>query len=280
LPRSKYTKGPGPFLPIDRFVSDVFRFDETARRELKGLLPVEFQQADIPEEIKQLASKLPGTPKPKTLAELIILDTENLISSYPKAKNVIGSRPITPAQVRAAIRKLREALKPFVEGWVDHETAALIPEELDKRLASRELALQDMHIAPDKQGIDYLSQEIGNLLNRNTAELLARLAARRAVEAELRAEGLRPQPAEITEQTRAYLEQHPELYEQALERVSTHELRRSTAQPNNEFQAVFKERDKLKYIVTALDHAGIVHSFSKQNPSRFAARVFPKSNSK
>ena len=138
-----------------------------------------------------------------------------------------------------------------------------------------------MHIAPRKQGIDYLCQEIGKLLNQNTAELLARLAARRAVEAEVRAKGLKPHPAEITEQTRVYLERHPELYEQALERDSTHELRRSIALPNNDFQVVFKERDKIKYIVTALDYAGIAHSFSKENPSRFAARVFPKTkNSK
>ena len=212
MPRSK---APGPFPRIDRIVFD-FRFDEIARRELKGLLPLEFQQADIPEEIKQLASKLPGTPKPKTIAELIILDTENLISSYRKAKNVIGSKPITPAQVRAAIRKLRDALKPFVEEWVDNETAALIPKELDKRLASRELALQNRHIAPGKQGIDSLGEVIGNLLNRHATE----------------------------------------------------------------FKVMFQERDKIKYIVMALDHAGIEHSFSKENPSRFAARVFPKSNSK
>jgi hypothetical protein len=279
LPRSKYTKGPGPFLPIEHVVFDVFHFHEIARKELRGLLPLQFQEIDVSEEIKQIASKLPGTPKPKTLAELTIMDTENLISSYRTANNAIGSKAITPAQVRTAIRKLREALKPFVEGWVDRETAALIPEELDKRLASRELALQDMHIAPLKQGIDYLCQEIGNLLNQNTAELLARLAARRAVEAELTAKGLRPLPAEITEQTRAYLERHPELFERASEWVSTHELHRATAQPNNDFQVVFKEPDKIKYIVTALDHAGIEHSFSKENPARFTARVFPKSNS-
>jgi hypothetical protein len=212
VPRSKYTKGPGPFLPLDRVVSDVFRFDETARRELIVRLPLQFRQTDLPEEIKQLASKLPGTPKPKTIAELIILDTENLISSYRKAKNVIGSRAITPAQVRAAIRKLREALKPFVEEWVDDETAALIPEGLDKRLASRELALQDRHIAPLKQGIDSLCEVIGNLLNRHATE----------------------------------------------------------------FQVIFRDREKIQYIVTALDHAGIEHSYSKENPSRFAARVFPK----
>jgi hypothetical protein len=256
VPRSKYTKGPGPFPRIDRITSDVFHFDEVERRKLKGLLPLEFQHADIPED---LASKLPGTPSPKTLAELIILDTESLISSYRKAKNLT----ITPARVRAAIRKLLDKLKPFVEGWVDDETAALIPGGLDKRLAARELELQGRRIAPGKQGIDYLCQKIDNLLNQNATELLALLAARKAVEAELRAMALRPHPAEITEQTEAYLEQHPELYEQALERVSTHG---------------FKERDKIQYIVTALDHAGIEHSYSAGNPSRFAARVFPKSN--
>ena len=50
----------------------------------------------------------------------------------------------------------------------------------------------------------------------------ARSIARNAVQEELRAQGVRVtlvKPAEITQRARAYLEQHPELYEQALERA-------------------------------------------------------------
>jgi len=52
--------------------------------------------------------------------------------------------------------------------------------------------------------------------------VLARLAAKRAVQDELRAQGVRVtliRPAEIAERAVRYLEQHPELYEQALERA-------------------------------------------------------------
>jgi len=54
--------------------------------------------------------------------------------------------------------------------------------------------------------------------------VLARLAAKRAVQDELRAQGVRVtliRPAEIAERAVRYLEQHPELYEQALERAKT-----------------------------------------------------------
>ena len=97
-------------------------------------------------------------------------------------------------------------------GWVDDATAELIPADLDKRLASRELALDGKRILPSKQLLDYLCQQIGALLTQ----------------------------------------------------IAT------------EFELLFEEREKLKYVVAALDHAGIENSFSKENPARFAPRVFPK----
>ena len=51
---------------------------------------------------------------------------------------------------------------------------------------------------------------------------LARSAAKKAVTEQLRAQGVRVtlvRPAEITERARVYLEQHPELYQLALERA-------------------------------------------------------------
>jgi hypothetical protein len=50
----------------------------------------------------------------------------------------------------------------------------------------------------------------------------ARSIAKNAVKEQLRAQGVRVtlvRPAEITERAKTYLEQHPELYQQALERA-------------------------------------------------------------
>ena len=51
---------------------------------------------------------------------------------------------------------------------------------------------------------------------------MARMAARRAVQEQLRADGVRVslvKPAEISANAQVYLEQHPELYREALERA-------------------------------------------------------------
>ena len=56
----------------------------------------------------------------------------------------------------------------------------------------------------------------------HAVRLLARLAAKRAIEAELREEGRHAtlvRPAEINERARAYLDQHPELLKVAEERA-------------------------------------------------------------
>jgi len=208
VPRSK---APGPFPPTERIRRKVFQFDSVGRRELLDLLPDRLQQIPVPEPIKQKALEL-HAQQPKTLADLILLDTEKLISDHLTSKEAIGSKRISPAKVRTAIHKLRVALKPFVAGWVDDVTAELIPADLDERLASRELALDGKRILPSKQLLDYLCQQIGALLTQ----------------------------------------------------IAT------------EFELLFEEREKLKYVVAALDHAGIENSFSKENPARFAPRVFPK----
>jgi len=208
VPRSK---APGPFLRIERIRRKVCKFNPAARRDLLGLLPDRLRQISVTEPIKQKALEL-RVQQPRTLADLILLDTEKLISDHLTSKNAIGSKPITPAQVRIAIHKLRAALKPFVTGWVDDATAELIPADLDKRLASRELALAGKRILPSKQLLYYLCQQIGALLTQNATE----------------------------------------------------------------FEVIFEEREKLRYVVAALDHAGIENSFSKENPARFASRVFPK----
>ena len=59
-------------------------------------------------------------------------------------------------------------------------------------------------------------------IGNHAINVLARLAARKAVQEELRSQGVRVtlvKPADIAAQAKVYLEQHPELYQQALERA-------------------------------------------------------------
>ena len=214
MPRSKYTKAPGPLPPIERIARDVFRFNDQERRELVALLPIRLQQLGVPENFKQEAAKLSGTPQLETLAELIVALTEEGIRSYLTACPLIGDARVNPANVKAAIRKLRTALKPFLAGWVDDETAAIIPDGIDGRLAERERDLEGMRLPPAKRRqLGVLCQHIGGLL-------------------------------------------------------------KEFASAN---KVAFEEREAIRYVATGLDYAGIEHSYSTENPSRFAALVFPKS---
>jgi hypothetical protein len=59
-------------------------------------------------------------------------------------------------------------------------------------------------------------------ISASAVHVLARLAARKAVQEELRAQGVRVslvKPAEISAKAHAYLQSHPELYREALERA-------------------------------------------------------------
>jgi len=59
-------------------------------------------------------------------------------------------------------------------------------------------------------------------ISRSAICILARLAAKRAVTEELRAQGVRVtlvKPAEISAEAQVYLQAHPELYREALERA-------------------------------------------------------------
>jgi hypothetical protein len=59
-------------------------------------------------------------------------------------------------------------------------------------------------------------------LHRQAVAIFARLAAKRAVQDQLRAQGVRVSlvlPRDIAEKASAYLAAHPELYQQALERA-------------------------------------------------------------
>jgi hypothetical protein len=59
-------------------------------------------------------------------------------------------------------------------------------------------------------------------ISASAVHVLARIAARKAVQEELRAQGVRVslvKPAEISVKAQVYLADHPELYRQALERA-------------------------------------------------------------
>ena len=59
-------------------------------------------------------------------------------------------------------------------------------------------------------------------ISASAVHVLARLAARKAVKEQLRADGVRPtlvKPAEISARANEYLSQHPELWRDALERA-------------------------------------------------------------
>ena len=59
-------------------------------------------------------------------------------------------------------------------------------------------------------------------ISASAVHVLARMAARKAVTEELRAQGVRVslvKPAEISAKAQVYLSQHPELYREALERA-------------------------------------------------------------
>jgi hypothetical protein len=211
VPRSKYTKAPGPLQTI---ALDAFRFDDDVKRKLVALLPLPLQQLSVPESFNRKA-RLSGPAQFETMAEPIIAWTQEQIQFYLALSAATGGAPTNRANVRAAISKLRAALKPFVEGWVDNKTATIIPNTLDRRLAKRERELAKMRRLPPvkRRNLGFLCQNIGCFLK------------------------------------------HYEL----------------------ENQVAFVERDAIRYVATALDYAGIQHSYSTENPSRFAALVFPKS---
>jgi hypothetical protein len=59
-------------------------------------------------------------------------------------------------------------------------------------------------------------------ISASAVHVLARMAAKKAVQEQLRADGVRVtlvKPAEISARAQVYLSQHPELYREALERA-------------------------------------------------------------
>jgi hypothetical protein len=89
--------------------------------------------------------------KVKTIADLVIQGTEDAINVHLTTKPLISEAPMNPANVRAAIRRLRDALKPFVGGRVDIETANIVPADLNDKLAAREQEIAKLRLPPEQQ---------------------------------------------------------------------------------------------------------------------------------
>jgi hypothetical protein len=140
MPSSKYTRPPGPFTTA---AEPHFQFDPDQWVALRRLLPEKFRELSAPPE---LASDN------MSIADAIVqLTAEQIGVYYSGTKKMERGRALTPASEAAAIRQLRNALRPFKEGWVTTETANLIPDELHALLAAREAALKSLPASPAKQ---------------------------------------------------------------------------------------------------------------------------------
>jgi hypothetical protein len=148
VPRTKYTKPPGPFPSIEQIQRPTFRFRESQRRKLTKLLPDKLAALGVTQEV--LA---PGPKKVETMADLVVQITEHEIDHYLTTKLGISKGPMSPANVRVAIRNLRKALEPFIHEWVDDETARLVPDPAhqDAQLAARYRELEQFHVQPKQR---------------------------------------------------------------------------------------------------------------------------------
>ena len=138
MPRAKYTKPSSGPLASEHIRRSTFRFRGDQWRQLVKLLPDKLASLSAPSEYVDAAareSRVPGWTL-KTIADLIVQMTEEEISSHLTAYPLVAEGLNNRANVRAAIRALRTALMPFTHGWVDPDTAALIPARLDAALLS------------------------------------------------------------------------------------------------------------------------------------------------
>jgi hypothetical protein len=130
MPRSEWERSPGPFTAADRVVRVDFCFGGEGWRQLLDLLVKASPELNhpcappSPENAAELAAA--GRFVPCTPAERIIAAAEEqarLLLSARKAdpKAVPGN----PANYRAAIRRLVQALKPFVSGSIDAKTTEI-----------------------------------------------------------------------------------------------------------------------------------------------------------
>jgi hypothetical protein len=151
VPRAKHRKPPGPFPPFQQIRRSEFRFRGDQRHELSKLLPCKLAELQISPE-DAIKEKFPQNVK--TIADWVMHQTEEEINSYLTGSPIISGKPINAADNRTAITQLRIALKPFVRGWVDDETADIIDWiSLDAKLAERDAEIAQLRLRPSKQRI-------------------------------------------------------------------------------------------------------------------------------
>jgi predicted RNA-binding Zn ribbon-like protein len=145
MPRVEREPRPGPFTAADRVRRVDFRFDQDTRRDMLRRLRLASPLLDRPsarmDAAQEAALKGAGLEVPATISEWIIAALEEqtrlLLSARAADPQAVDGNP---AAYRAAIRGLREAMRPFVAGWVDPETADIadwpaITAELQQREA-------------------------------------------------------------------------------------------------------------------------------------------------
>jgi hypothetical protein len=160
VPRAKYTKPPGPFLAIAQINQSKFVFHNEEWQKLTKLLPTKLGLDVRSNAAARLLVTLGYPPdatlpnKVKTFADLVIQATEDEINSHLTISQLNSEAPVNPANVRAAIHRLRYSLRPFVRGWVDDETAGIVDwAELDAKLATRDQEIVKLRLPSAKQRV-------------------------------------------------------------------------------------------------------------------------------
>jgi hypothetical protein len=151
VPSEKYTRPPGPFPPFERIKRVDFRFSAAQWRKLTRLLPSRLGRLTAPSGQFEMLTPHPPQRELTTIADIVIHETEGAIASF-KTVEQHPENTATPARVRAAIRRLRKALEPFIRGWVDLETAKIIPDGLHDALMNREQELQQVRLPGGERG--------------------------------------------------------------------------------------------------------------------------------
>ena len=150
MPRTEREPTPGPFTPADRVARVDFRFDRDTRRDLARRLRLESPLLERPcagiDPAHAATLTAAGLPIPGTAGEWIIAALEEqvrlLLSAQAADRRAVDGNP---ASYRAAIRKLREAVRPFAAGWVDPETCGIADwAAIEAALERREAALADI----------------------------------------------------------------------------------------------------------------------------------------
>ena len=164
MPRAKYTKPPGPLPAIEQVQRSKFQFRDAQWRNLTKLLPCKLGSLGVP---PHAAALLPA--KVQTIADWVIQLTEEAINCHHIGGALIevltSEERGNPANIRAAIRRLREHLKPFVEGRVDDETTNIVTADLDAKLAARDQEIAKRRLPPaPRRALAMLCQLIAGLV--------------------------------------------------------------------------------------------------------------------